>query len=155
MTSLRLLERYMRTLYGLMTMVCIRSWDNYVTATSCPTSSGWQMATSGVKDLCRMVLLQWLQHRRLVSLRAPYSATSPVHTGLNVVIMRILQSDHSRSQDRRLGRVRSTGVLLPSGVQFRGGTTASRDTLMSILMSRFCVHFYIDTKTVRTEKFVG
>ena len=53
------------------------------------------MATSGVKDLptcllCRTVLLQWLQHCQLVSLRAPFcslSATSPVHTGLNVVIM--------------------------------------------------------------------
>ena len=33
MTSLRLLRRYMCTLYGLMAMVCIRSCDNYVTTT--------------------------------------------------------------------------------------------------------------------------
>jgi len=39
MSSLRLLRRYMRTLYGLMAMVCIRSCDNYVTTTACPTSS--------------------------------------------------------------------------------------------------------------------
>ena len=36
MTSLR---RYMRTLYGLMAMVCIRSCDNYVTTTSCSVCS--------------------------------------------------------------------------------------------------------------------
>jgi len=39
MTSLHLLGRYMRTLYVLMAMVCIRSCDNYVITTSCPTSS--------------------------------------------------------------------------------------------------------------------
>ena len=45
----------------------------YVVYPFAPRVDRWQMATSGVKDLpacllCRMVLLQWLQHRPLVFL---------------------------------------------------------------------------------------